>query len=205
MKFFAIIIIITILPELAFSQKNDPDSTVIKKLYGSHNFIHYLEIGKDASKAVASVGVAAFTVISYGTFSMRNGFTLVGTGLSGIAFIGSIESSIEISKAKFEMESCGFDKYPDYRLYRRVINTQYFTIFITLTGLGCTGLAIYGVAANNELAFGLGFGGTLACTVAASSIPSMISKIIDIYNKGNPSTVAVGISRDGIGLAIKIR
>ena len=103
------------------------------------------------------------------------------------------------------MESCGFDKYPDYSLYRRVTNIQYFTIFITVAGLGCTGLAIYGAAANNELAFGLGFGGTLACTVAASSVPSMINKILDIYNKGNPSTVSIGISRDGIGLAIKIR
>jgi len=162
-------------------------------------------MGKDASKAVASVGIASFTVISYGTFSMRNFFTLVGTGLSSIAFLGSIESCVEISKAKYEMESCGFDKYPDYRLYRRVINTQYFTIFFTVAGLGCTGLAIYGAAANNELAFGLGFGGTLACTVAASFIPSLISKLIDIYNKGNPSTVALGISRDGLGLAIKIR
>ena len=205
MKFFAIIVIIAVLPELAFCQKNDPDSAVIKRLYGSHNFIHCLEMGKDASKAVASVGIAAFTVISYGTFSMRNGFTLVGTGLNGIAFMGSIASSIQISKAKFEMESCGFDKYPDCRLYRRVINTQYFTILITAAGLGCIGLAIYGAAANNELAFGLGFCGTLACTVAVSLIPSMISKIMEIYNKGNPSAVAVGISKDGIGLALKIR
>jgi hypothetical protein len=205
MKIFAIIVILAALPELAFNQQNDVDSAVIKRLYGSGRFVNSMEMGKDASKAVALVGIAAFTVISYGTFSMRNGFTLVGTGLSGLAFIGSIESCVTISKAKFLMESYGFDKYPGYRLYRKVINTQYFTIFFTAAGLGCTSLAIYGAVVNNDLAFGLGFGGTLACTVAVSFIPSMLGKILDIYNKGNPSTVAVGISRDGIGLAIKIR
>ena len=92
MKIFAIIVIILVLPELAFSQRNDLDSVVIKRLYSSGRFNNYLQEGKDASKVVASMGIAAFSVISYGTWSMRNGFTLVGTGLSGIAFIGFIES-----------------------------------------------------------------------------------------------------------------
>lgn len=205
MKILAFIVILAVLPELAFNQLNGTDTAVIKRLYSSGKFLNYLERGKDASKAVASVGIAAFTVISYGTLSMRNCFTLIGTGLSGLAFIGSIESCIALSKAKFLMESYGFDKYPDYSLYRKVINTQYFTIFFTLAGLGCTSLAIYGAATQNDLDFGLGFGGTLACTVAVSFIPSMINKMINVYKNENPSAIAVGVSKDGIGLVINIR
>ena len=136
---------------------------------------------------------------------MRDGFTLVGTGLSGAAFIGSIESCVAISKAKIVMESCGFDKYPDYRLYRQVSNVQSFSIAMTLAGLGCTTLAFYGAVVHNDLVFGIGFTGTLACTVAVSFIPSMIDRIMDIYNKENPSPVTLGISGNGIGLTLKIR
>ena len=205
MKNLAIIIIITVLPVLVRSQQNDTDTAALKMLYRSEKFINYLNKGTDASKAVAKVGVAAFTVISYGTFSMRDGFTLVGTGLSGIAFIGSIESCIAISKAKIVMESCGFDNFPDYRLYRQVSNVQTFAIVMTLAGLGYTTLAFYGAAVHNDLVFGIGFTGTLACTIAVSIIPSMINRILDIYNKEKPSTVRLGISGNGIGLTLKIR
>ena len=205
MKNLVIIFIITVLPVLVLSQQNDTDTTVIKRFYRSDKFINYLKNGTDASKAVAKVGVAAFTVISYGTFSMRDGFTLIGTGLSGCAFIGSIESCIAISKAKIVMESCGFDKFPDYRLYRQVSNVQTFTIAMTLAGLGYTTLAFYGAAVHNDLIFGIGFTGTLACTIAVSIIPSMIDRILDIYNKEKPSTVRLGISGNGIGLTVKIR
>jgi hypothetical protein len=206
MKKLMILFIVTFLPALVFSQRNETDTTVIKKrLYSSEKFINYLNRGSDASKAVAKVGVAAFTVISYGTFSMKDGFTLAGTGLSGVAFIGSIESCIALSKAKIEMESCGFDKYPDYRIFRQVSNVQAFTIGMTLAGLGYTTLAFYGAVVHNDLAFGIGFGGTLACTVAVSFIPSMIGRIMDSYNKGNHSPVSLDISANGIGLTLKIR
>jgi hypothetical protein len=205
MKNLANILIFTVLPALALSQQDDTDTAVLKRLYNSEKFITYLKNGTDASKAVAKVGVAAFTVISYGTFSMRDGFTLAGTALSGVAFIGSIESCIAISKAKIVMESCGFDKYPDYRLYRQVSNVQTFSIGMTLAGLGYTSLAFYGAIVHNDLFFGIGFGGTIACTVAVSFIPSMISRIMESYNNGNPSPVALGISGDGIGVTFKIR
>jgi hypothetical protein len=205
MKNLAIIVIMTVLPALAYSQQDDTDTAVVKRLYRSEKFLHYMDNGTDASKAVAKVGVAAFTVISYGTFSMRDGFTIAGTGLSGVAFIGSIESCVAISKAKFFMESCGFDKFPYDRLYRKVSNVQAFTIGMTMAGLGYTGLALYGAVVHNEVLFGIGFGGTIACTVAVSFIPSMIGKIIDLYKNGNSSSVALGISGDGIGLTLKIR
>jgi hypothetical protein len=205
MKNLAIIIIITVLPVLVRSQQNDTDTAVIKKLYSSEKFINYLKDGTDFSKGVAKVGVAAFTVISYGTFSMRDGFTLVGTGLSGGAFIGSIGSCFAVSKAKIVMESCGFDKFPDYRLYRQVGNVQTFAIAMTLAGMGYTTLAFYGAVIHNDLVFGIGFTGTLACTVAVSFIPSMIESIMDNYNKEKPSPVTLGISGNGIGLTLKIR
>ena len=205
MKNLAILFILTVLPALVHSQQDDADTAVIKRLYSSGKFINYLKNGTDASKAVAKAGVAAFTVISYGTFSMRDGFTLIGTGLSGVAFIGSIESCVAISKAKIVLESYGFDKFPDYRLYRQVSNVQAFSIGMTLAGLGYTSLAFYGAVVHNDLLFGIGFGGTLACTVAVSFIPSMIGRIMDIYNNGNPSPVALGISGNGIGVTLKIR
>jgi hypothetical protein len=205
MKNIVIIFLTTVLPALACSQQNDIDTAVLKRLHSSEKFIDNLKDGTDASKAVAKVGVAAFTVISYGTFSMRDGFTLVGTGLSGGAFIGSIETCVAISKAKIVMESCGFDKYPDFPLYRKVSNLQTFSIAMTIAGLGCTTVAFYGAAVHNDLVFGIGFAGTLACTVAVSFIPSMINRIMDIYNKENPSPVTLGISGDGIGLTLKIK
>ncbi len=204
MKNLAFILILTVFPALVYGQLDDPDTAVIKRFYSSGKFINYLNNGTDASKAVAKVGVAAFTVISYGTFSMRDGFTIAGTALSGAAFIGSIESCVALTKAKLFMESEGFDKIPDYRLYRQVSNVQAFSIGMTVVGLGYTTLAFYGAVVHNDLAFWIGFSGTMACTVAISFIPSMIGRIMDIYNNGNPSPVALGISGDGIGVTLKI-
>ncbi len=60
----AFILILTAFPALVYSQQYDPDTAVIKEIYSSGKFINYLNNGTDASKAVAKVGVAAFTVIT---------------------------------------------------------------------------------------------------------------------------------------------
>jgi hypothetical protein len=199
----ATIIVTMLVPVIVFAQLHPNDSIEFKISHKTPEFNRHLKSSMDISTITVSLAGNIIWLAPAGYFSMYDINTIWGLGFAGFGFALSISPDIDLTEAKKILISGGFDKIPGNDFYRAVSHALAMTVATTLAGLASTGLAVYGIANQSEVLFGIGLGSAIAIAFISALVPVMIHDALEINNKDALPSLKVNVTNDGIGMVYR--
>ncbi len=196
------LIAMLLFPPVVFAQLYLFDTITCENLYQSPELKECLKTAHTMSKAAFAIGANAIWLAPVEGMSMNDPNSNWALGFAGTGFVLSIIPAISLREARMMLRQCGFDKMPGNELYRAVVGAQSLSAATTVSGIAFLSLAIYGQYSHSDVAFGIGLGGTLASTILSVFVPVMVSNAIEIYERGAPVSLKLGIDDKGIGVVI---
>ena len=204
-KKYVAILLLLFLRATAYPQLYLYDTVFCGNIYQSPELKECLKGSLDISSIAVTIGANALWLIPSSNFTFHDNNALWGLGFAGTGFLISMHPAIELREAKVMLKNCGYDRIPDNSLYRSVANAHAMAVAATLTGVASTCVAAYGVYCRSDVVFGIGLAGSMVSTILSGLVPLLVKDAMNLYDKGAPASVKLGVTENGVGIVCLLK